>query len=126
MIQHCERVLRDNRSTDSTPRPREGRNLLKALSSRDRLLLLYCLADGEQRAPELLVLSGLGRPALSRQLGLLRRYGMVTARLDGKLTFYSIKDPETVCLLDALSGIFQPAYTREATVSRPAADCRIA
>lgn len=79
---------------------------LKALSGRSRLLLLCHLADGEKSVGELARLTGARDTAVSQQLALLRREGMVSARRAGQMIFYSLASPEARRMLEALNDLF--------------------
>ncbi|MDV3455659.1 helix-turn-helix domain-containing protein [Sphingomonas sp. HF-S4] len=79
---------------------------LKALSGRSRLLLLCHLWEGEQSVGELARLTGARDTAVSQQLALLRREGMVTARRSGQMIFYSLASPEAKRMLESLHALF--------------------
>lgn len=79
---------------------------LKALSGRSRLLLLCNLLDGEKSVGELARLTESRDTAVSQQLALLRREGMVSARRSGQMIFYSLASDEAVRMLEALHGLF--------------------
>jgi DNA-binding transcriptional ArsR family regulator len=79
---------------------------LKALSGRSRLLLLCHLWDGEKSVGELARLTGSRDTAVSQQLALLRREGMVAARRAGQMIFYSLASPEAKRMLESLHGLF--------------------
>lgn len=79
---------------------------LKALSGRSRLLLLCHLLDGEKSVGELARLTGARDTAVSQQLALLRREGMVDARRSGQMIFYSLASAEARQMLEALHGMF--------------------
>jgi DNA-binding transcriptional ArsR family regulator len=79
---------------------------LKALSGRSRLLLLCHLLDGEKSVGELARLTEARDTAVSQQLALLRREGMVAARRSGQMIFYSLASREAVHMLEALHGLF--------------------
>jgi DNA-binding transcriptional ArsR family regulator len=79
---------------------------LKALSGRSRLLLLCHLLDGEKSVGELARLTGARDTAVSQQLALLRREGMVSARRAGQMIFYSLASPEARRMLEALNDLF--------------------
>ena len=79
---------------------------LKALSGRSRLLLLCHLWDGEKSVGELARLTGSRDTAVSQQLALLRREGMVSARRAGQMIFYSLASPEAKRMLESLHGLF--------------------
>jgi ArsR family transcriptional regulator, virulence genes transcriptional regulator len=79
---------------------------LKALSGRSRLLLLCHLWEGEQSVGELARLTGARDTAVSQQLALLRREGMVAARRSGQMIFYSLASPEAKRMLESLHALF--------------------
>nr|WP_184087118.1 metalloregulator ArsR/SmtB family transcription factor [Sphingomonas xinjiangensis] len=79
---------------------------LKTLSGRSRLLLLCHLTDGEKSVGELAKLTGARDTAVSQQLALLRREGMVSARRAGQMIFYSLASAEARGMLESLHGLF--------------------
>lgn len=79
---------------------------LKALSGRSRLLLLSHLWEGEKSVGELARLTSARDTAVSQQLALLRRQGMVKARRAGQTIFYSLSSDEVVRILEALQDMF--------------------
>lgn len=79
---------------------------LKTLSGRSRLLLLCHLWDGEKSVGELAKLTGARDTAVSQQLALLRREGMVSARRAGQMIFYSLASAEARRMLESLHGLF--------------------
>ena len=76
--------------------------LMKALSNRDRLLLLCQLAQGEQSVGALEALVGVGQPTLSQQLAVLRDEGLVATRREGKHIHYRIASPQALAVLGVL------------------------
>lgn len=78
---------------------------LKALSGRSRLLLLCHLTDGEKSVGELARLTEARDTAVSQQLALLRRQGMVAARRSGQTIYYSLSSPEAARMLETLHGL---------------------
>jgi len=62
---------------------------LKALAHPLRFRILEVLRNGERNVGEIEEASGIGQPALSQQLGVLRKAGLVETRKDAKLVFYS-------------------------------------
>jgi len=78
---------------------------LKALSGRSRLLLLCHLWDGEQSVGELARLTNARDTAVSQQLALLRRQGLVAARRSGQTIYYSLSSPEAKQMLMTLHGL---------------------
>lgn len=77
--------------------PESAAEVLKALAHATRLVLLQALAQGERPVGEIERDTGIGQPALSQQLGILRKAGLVSTRRDARQVFYSI---DQQCLAD--------------------------
>ena len=77
--------LKDMRET--APRVSE---LMKVLSNEHRLMILCQLAEGEKSVGELAGLLNVRQAALSQQLALLRKDGMVRTRRQAQNVFYSL------------------------------------
>ena len=80
--------------------------LLKVLSHRDRLMALCHLAQGEMSAGDLGDAVGKKAPAMSQQLSVLRREGIIAARRDGQSIYYRIVDEDAVAIMGFLYGRF--------------------
>jgi len=65
-------------------------DLMKVLSNKNRLMILCQLAEGEKSVGELVELLGARGPAMSQQLALLRKDGLVKTRRDGQTIYYSL------------------------------------
>lgn len=91
-------------------------SFLKALSGRSRFLLLCHLLEGEKSVGELARLTGARDTAVSQQLALLRREGMVAARRDGQMIFYSLASDEARHMLEAMHSLFCRADAAQETV----------
>lgn len=65
-------------------------DIMKALAHPLRYRIVRYLNDGEQNVGELKTATGIGQPALSQQLGVLRQANVVVTRRDGKLVYYSL------------------------------------
>lgn len=85
---------------------RAASDFLKAVAHENRLLILCLLAEGERSVTELEELLSLRQTAVSQQLARLRLDNLVTARRDGKSVYYSLTDPETKLLIDALYTLY--------------------
>lgn len=81
-------------------------SFFKALSHEGRLMLLCHLASGEKSVTELEGLLGQRQAAVSQQLARLRLEGLVTTRREGKVIFYTLRDPRVLGLLRELPEIF--------------------
>lgn len=76
---------------------------LKAAAHPLRLRILDLLRGGERNVGEIEEISGITQPALSQQLGVLRKAGLVETRKEAKLVFYSIDS----AAMSRLAGCFQ-------------------
>lgn len=61
---------------------------LKAMAHPLRFAILQVLRDGELNVGEIEEAAGIGQPALSQQLGVLRKVGLVETRKEAKLVYY--------------------------------------
>lgn len=80
---------------------------LKALAHPLRFQILEALRSGELNVGEIEQRCDIGQPALSQQLGVLRRAGLVETRKSAKLVFYS-RNQQRLAELGALVGGFDP------------------
>lgn len=72
----------------------------RALADPTRLRLLSLLMDGEKSVGELVELTGLEQPIVSRQLAVLRQESIVARRAEGNRGFYRIIDPTVAQLCE--------------------------
>ena len=86
----------------------EASQLLKALSNRDRLLLLCQMTQEERSVGQLESLTGIRQPTLSQQLTVLREEGLVVNRRAGKQVFYRVASPEALAVLQLLYSLYCP------------------
>ncbi len=84
----------------------EAAGYLKALAHEGRLMILCYLIDGEKSVTELESLLASRQAAVSQQLARLRLEGLVKARRDGKVIYYSLSDPKTARVLGLLNELF--------------------
>lgn len=96
---------------------------LKALAHPLRWRILTALAGAERNVGEIEQATGIGQPALSQQLGVLRKAGLVVTRKDAKLVFYSLAADALSGVTEALSGLApgQPARAPALSPQRPTA-----
>lgn len=84
----------------------EATSLLKALASRNRLMILCQLVEGERSVGDLALLLDLRDTVVSQHLGLLRRDGLVAPRRDGQTIYYSLHGEEVGKVLQTLYEIY--------------------
>ncbi|MGD1879675.1 MAG: ArsR/SmtB family transcription factor [Kiloniellaceae bacterium] len=81
-------------------------DLMKALSSENRLMLLCQLVDGEKTVGELAGSLRLRQAAVSQQLALLRKDGLVSARRDGRQMHYCLTGQEARAIIKLLYELY--------------------
>src|SRR6056297_1670233 len=81
---------------------REASELLKALSHETRLLILCLLSEGEKSVSELEDIMKMPQAAVSQQLARLRLDGLVNARREGRMIYYTIADDEVASVVETL------------------------
>jgi ArsR family transcriptional regulator len=84
----------------------QAAQLLKALSNKDRLMILCYLAEGERNVGDLERLLKLRQPTLSQQLSRLRQEGLVTTRRAGKAIYYSLASAEVRAVIGLLYRLY--------------------
>jgi DNA-binding transcriptional ArsR family regulator len=84
----------------------EATNLLKALASRTRLMILCRLTDGEIPVGVLANELGLRATAVSQQLALLRKDGLVRTRREGQTIYYSLAGTDARQVIEVLYKIY--------------------
>lgn len=65
-------------------------DLLKVLSNETRLMILCLLVEGERSVTALAEALDVKGPAMSQQLALLRKDGLVKTRREGQTIFYAL------------------------------------
>jgi ArsR family transcriptional regulator len=93
-------------AADMAERAAAAAGFLKALAHEGRLMILCHLVGGEKSVTELETLLGQRQAAVSQQLARLRQEGLVSARRDGKLIFYAIRDPAVLRTIGVVHDIF--------------------
>src|SRR3954447_7484805 len=79
--------------------PRLKAEFFKALGHPLRIRVLELLSEHERSVSALAEEMDVEQPALSQQLGILRRAGFVVARRDGVNVIYALADPRIADLL---------------------------
>ena len=78
---------------------------LKAIAHPLRLRILEVLRSGERNVGEIEEAAQIGQPALSQQLGVLRKAGLVETRKEAKLVYYRLGEQALVDLADLIAGL---------------------
>ncbi len=99
-----------NEMQDSASR---AAGLMKALSSENRLMILCQLAQEEKTVGRLAADLDLRQAAVSQQLALLRKDGLVAARRDGRSIHYRLAGREARAVITMLYDLFCAAPALE-------------
>jgi len=83
-------------------------DLLKALGNRSRLMILCQIIHDERSVGDLAQRIGMRDTAVSQQLALLRKDGLVRARRDGQTIYYSLASSEAERVIRTLYEIYCP------------------
>ncbi len=78
-----------------------------ALASDQRLKILELLKDGEKSSAEIIQALGLDPSVVSRHLMMLRNIGLVAARKEGIVLYFSIADDRVLQLIDLATQIIK-------------------
>jgi DNA-binding transcriptional ArsR family regulator len=76
--------------------------LMKLLANKHRLLVLCQLTEGEKPVGELARLLGVREPAMSQQLAVLRREGLVRPRREAQTIYYELARADVRRLMEFL------------------------
>lgn len=80
--------------------------MLKSLSHPHRLMIVCALIEGERSVGELAKIVGLRDAAVSQQLALLRKDGILTTRREGQVIWYRVHDSAARELIDLLHRLY--------------------
>ncbi|MGV2495960.1 ArsR/SmtB family transcription factor [Pelagerythrobacter aerophilus] len=80
---------------------------LKALAHPLRFRILEVLREGERNVGEIEDAAKIGQPALSQQLGVLRKAGLVETRKEAKLVYYRLGEEKLAGLAELVGGLAQ-------------------
>lgn len=84
----------------------EAAALLKSLSNENRLVILCALAAGERSVGELNEEIDVSQSALSQQLALLRRDGLVNTRREAQTIYYSLAPSNALHVIEVLKNLY--------------------
>ncbi|MCP1472143.1 DNA-binding transcriptional ArsR family regulator [Sphingobium sp. OAS761] len=79
---------------------------LKIFAQPQRLMILSCLLRGERNVSEIGEATEIVQPALSQQLGELRRADLVQTRKEAKLVWYALADEGVALCVRTMEAIF--------------------
>ncbi len=81
---------------------------LKAIAHPLRLTILRALHSGEHNVGEIEAATGIGQPALSQQLGVLRRAKLVETRKQSKLIYYRMSAGQMEVIVETINQLISP------------------
>ncbi|UAB78857.1 helix-turn-helix transcriptional regulator [Erythrobacter sp. SCSIO 43205] len=93
---------------------------LKAIAHPLRFQIVQLLRGGEMNVGEIEQASGIGQPALSQQLGVLRKAELVATRKEAKLVFYTLNEDRLREVGALIGGLDAGAAPKTAPVRTPA------
>lgn len=79
---------------------------IKVFAQPQRLMILSCLLRGERNVSEIAEITGLVQPALSQQLGELRRAELVQTRKEAKQVWYALADESVSSCVRHIEALF--------------------
>ncbi|MCY6381473.1 ArsR/SmtB family transcription factor [Hoeflea prorocentri] len=85
---------------------RKARERLKAIAHETRLVILCILSQGERSVSDLEKALAMPQATVSQQLARLRFDGMVAARREGRMIYYSIADDAVSTLVKTLYDLY--------------------
>lgn len=86
--------------------------LMQSLASEKRLMILCHLVDGERSVGALADLTEMRQSAVSQQLALLRKDGLVQTRREGQTVFYSLAGDAARRVIEVLYDLYCPPAER--------------
>lgn len=88
--------------------PAELLSFLKSLASESRLNIVLMFLDGQERTVNQIAEAvGLGQPATSEHLAVLRQAGVLLSRKEGKEVYFRPDRARVLSTLDALNGLLR-------------------
>lgn len=100
-------LLKQEDDTDALmDNARRAAAFLKAIGHESRLVILCTLAEGEKSVGELEKLLKQRQAGISQQLARLRSEGLVKARRDGKMVYYSLSSDEARAVVGIVYQMF--------------------
>lgn len=100
-------LLKQEDDTDALmENARRAAAFLKAIGHESRLVILCTLAEGEKSVGELEKLLKQRQAGVSQQLARLRSEGLVKARREGKMVYYSLSSDEARAVVGIVYQMF--------------------
>lgn len=84
----------------------QAAGLMRILGNEKRLMILCHLVDGERSVNDLVDLVGARQTAVSQQLAIMRREGLVSSRREGQTIFYALANNAVQQVLEVLYRLY--------------------
>lgn len=98
----------------TTPLHQMKAEFFKILSHPSRIRVLELLSEGEQSVGDLLGAIGIEASNLSQHLAVIRRAGLVTARREGSVVYYSLVSDQIADLMSVARSILTSVLSEQA------------
>jgi ArsR family transcriptional regulator, arsenate/arsenite/antimonite-responsive transcriptional repressor len=93
---------------ETLPISAELLSFLKSLASESRLNIVLLFLDGQERSVNQIAESvGLGQPATSEHLAILKQSGVLVSRKDGKEVYYRPDQKKIIQTLETLNSLLR-------------------
>jgi DNA-binding transcriptional ArsR family regulator len=96
------RIYEGMKPTDMETAAERVSEIMKLLANKHRLLVLCQLVEGEKSVGELARLLGVREPAMSQQLAVLRREGLIQPRREAQTIYYELARDDIRRLMEFL------------------------
>lgn len=108
--------MRSNKIVELDRMARQASELLAAMASEKRLMILCHLLEGESSVNDLAEMVDMNQSALSQQLAKLRALKLVDTRRKGQQVYYRLASEEVERILQTLYGIYCDPETKTARI----------
>lgn len=89
-------------SSPTTPQLAAAANTFALLSSPARLHLVHLMSGGDYDVGDLARRAGLSLPTTSQHLSKMRLAGIISARREGRHSYYTVDDPHVLSLVEQI------------------------
>lgn len=90
--------------------------ICSALADPSRILILYALSEKPCTVNELVNSLGIGQPAVSRHLNILRKHGMVVSTRDGQSVVNTLNDNRVIEALNLLRLVLKDSLKNQVSL----------
>ncbi len=98
--------------------------ICSALAEPRRILILYALNEKPSNVSDIAEALGIGQPAASRHLNLLRERGLVTAKREGQSVVNTLADQHIIQALDLLRAVLASNLKSQAVLAETVSETK--